>query len=404
MTYDPKSPSKNLVESTSTAHSMEPKLDPGKSIPTARLPGVGDPYIDKGTPCDADPSGPQCILESDVRAKLVRTYQNRVGIAHGSYIVALTELRVDELLKRDDADIGWIMNLVIGVTTGYIGVLAAGALKMLASLNTAERMAQLAPLNPTKPIAIAFSAEKQIDGLMAALAGTARGYATISAVGSKVATAQGEHQRVVGFIDKLKSGASVLYQHLAEGPPATASDEAMIGLWQAMDATHHSVDQYKQVLGDQIQRFKQSKASWIGTRDTNLMAMEGTGEVEPYASKDDEADLRSRGGVGSVPSLNPLTTTIVWRSVIGQNFGAAELCYYDDRPRDNGQPQQMGIVGVVEPEFRDVAIERYKRAFGEMPKAMVIDGRSGPDPRQWRVVVDPFAGGKVPRLQLGGAR
>lgn len=390
---------KRVAEETSTGRSMGTSLDPGRGVklPPATAPGVDDKRVNGQDPCTVDGSGSGCLLDPDVRDRLVAAYKDRVGSAHTEYVATLTSLRVDELLKHEDSDIGWIAGLILSLGAGYITTLIGGACRLLMTLNTAERAAAVAAIGPTRPITAAFAVEKQIDAMMSNIAGTARAYGIPAAGAAQVAPAMQEHGRTVNFLDILLGQAGVLFQELREKPPGTATDEQMIAMWSGMDAKKgHTITHYKPVLLEAIEKFKRSRVSWIGKRQGTFAA---SGEVidrdTPHAFKRD-AELQTR---------------VVWLTRLA-NHGAPRLCYFDDRRSAKWKALNTGRINTakiidefeftesVEDGFVDTALERHREAWGENPKSMVIDDR---DPQNIRMLVDPFGAG-VPKLQLGGAK
>jgi len=395
--------SDQTVGDTSLAKGMDTHLEPGKSAPTDRAvaAGVNDPYIARGAVCDADPEHANCILDPLIRKNLIDSYQHRVDAAQLAYLTALTQLRVDELLVHDDNDAGWFIGLLISLASGYVTLLAGAAMKIFSQLNTAARAAELAAIGPTKPITAAFTMEKNVDTLMSNIAGTARTYgipAYNAAQPGATAKAK-EHSRTVSYLDQLTDGASRFYQQLREFPPGHADDAQMIGLWKGMESAGHDVSTYKEQVAKAIAAFKQSKASYVGVRETNFDS-EATPMGDETEGGNDHGPSQTRGR---------LTTRVVWLTMLTGKGSESSLCYYDDRldafasavsrgmdPRN--REHEFHLAETVEPEFMQVAIDRHKAAFGEEPKAMIIDMR---DPMKPRMVVDPFKGGKVPSLQLG---
>src|SRR5690606_3652648 len=110
---------------------------PGKRTLTDQLPAnthsplnwlnntqTGSPIVDQGTLCMAEPQRPDCILTPQQRMLLIPTYQTRVNAAALQYMSALQQVRVDELLKAEEAPKNWMFELFLDVI-GYVAIGAA---------------------------------------------------------------------------------------------------------------------------------------------------------------------------------------------------------------------------------------------------------------------------------------
>lgn len=104
------------------------KVAPGKTN-TVQTFEIGEQFIDHGALCDGkDQNTAGCFLKDDQRKRLIGKFESRVLVAQGNYQHALAELRVDELMKKDD-DLHWVLSLALDVAGAHILGVAARALK-----------------------------------------------------------------------------------------------------------------------------------------------------------------------------------------------------------------------------------------------------------------------------------
>jgi hypothetical protein len=347
-----------------------PERDPGKVIPTARALGMPDnAYIESGGPCEAA-GGPGCALDPGQRARLAHLYTGRVHNAQLAYTSALQDLRVDTLLERDDVEMPWFLSMLIGWLSGYLGIVIGRAIKEMGMATDPEYSVLVGAGKPPTPLPI--GTDKQIDGIMATVAGQARAVAIPAGGAKQTEAARSARGVTLGYIERLKDESAEMFQALREGPLGTASDEAMLALWHGFRASNgHRISDYKEMLTAKIDTFKTSRASKIGT---SMQAIAVQNPDDP-----DRAEARQM----------QLTTKVVWVSTVTRP--ERKLWYIDNRgdqsPVSTTNHADMRLLDAVEPSLVDVAIDRNRAVFGEEPRQMLFDDRKSP----WKLMMDPHA-------------
>ena len=104
------------------------KVAPGKTK-AVQTYDLGVHFLDHGAVCDGkDENTTGCFLRDGQRLRLINDFMILVVNAMGNYKDALTDLRIEELLKEDD-DLHWVVSLALDVAGAHFLGVAAKALK-----------------------------------------------------------------------------------------------------------------------------------------------------------------------------------------------------------------------------------------------------------------------------------
>jgi hypothetical protein len=235
---------------------------------------IGDAYIQGKGHC-AQGGDSDCFLAEGTRDRLIGAYQNRVNIAASWYGDALTQLRVGEMISKDE-DIDVITALVIDALGGVALKSIVKAAKWLRGANAASVF--------THEVGFAFEEGPSVIERLDKAKGANESHLNLAVKsatdqGKKAATkaalgaTQGdefEREKAVSlsYLDQLTNNAALAFQHQREDPPSMASDAELILLYHSWSAAMgHNTGMYKAELQAKLDRFKTSPASKIGRTD-----------------------------------------------------------------------------------------------------------------------------------------
>ncbi len=347
------------------------ELTPGKAT---RVPGddkIGEAWIDNGARCDGSYAD-GCFLTDGQRSRLIIRIMDRMVTAATNYKLALTQLRVDELLKKE-GDLPWVISLALDVATGFImsqvtkaltKIRATGLAKIEAAETDAALHGEASERSKTDKI-IAGLSDKRIEKWTKTAFDAAGKKVKGVANKAKGAADASEKTEAIAFIDQLTDACDVGYEKFATNAAATADDAELRLLFEGLDPELHSVGLYKGVLGEKLKRFEASGVTKLGRK----------------VGKDRET------GYADVKQ----DTRVVW---VQTDFGTTMLWYqeqdgdYDPavvEPGDPGsdvlpEPQpghlkfgtrsprnDADLIKAVPVEFREAAIARSEQIWGPTP-------------------------------------
>ncbi|MDB4956523.1 MAG: hypothetical protein JWO36_4092 [Myxococcales bacterium] len=239
---------------------------------------VGDAWIDHGAVCDGrtDPAH-GCFLHDPQRLRLIIDFKDRVQTAATNYKIALTQLRVDELVQKDD-DLNWVLSLALDVIGAHFLSVATGALKNLKTSGAskleslavlaAEQGEALGPWASRAQTLLTMVDDKAIETYVKA------GFDPIKKGVSKAAQAgmnlddKTARSSALSYIDQLTNGCDVGFDKFALHATAASNDAELVVLWEGMEKVDHTVGAYKTALADKISRFKKSGVNELGRKLT----------------------------------------------------------------------------------------------------------------------------------------
>lgn len=257
----------SLTRSTGASSS----LTPGKTTQSASLPAAtgptGNTWIDNGAACDTK-SGDGCFLIASQRMRLMVELGERVMAAQTNYKLALVELRVDQLMKKED-DMNWVLGLALDVVGAHILRVGLDVLKnaRAAGLDHLSTMVESKMAHAADGVLHAVSDEK-----IGEYATKAFGHVQKAAEkgGDKAANRdlESDKEKSVSYGDELIEQCDAAFQRFLSSARATSNDAELLVLHDEMDAANHTVGSYKEELGKKISRFTKSGVDEIGSRHT----------------------------------------------------------------------------------------------------------------------------------------
>lgn len=330
------------------------------SSPIGEASVTGNGYVDHGAVCDRG-DGPDCFLNSDVRARLIEEYQHRVEQAEMFYFQALQNVRADTLVEKDE-DLPWWASLLLGVISSQLASGMEAALKALrGGIRPMMLGAQMAEQRFRARVtgAIANLSDDAIKDIGKKASDAAKDPIKNKSKSAANRDHASEKADAVSLISVLQEKASVRYDQIRQGPPGTATDAQLLVLFDGMDREHHSISNYELEIRSTVDKYKKSHARMIGVHDE-------LHEVNGVKISGDHADTH---------------TKVAWIK-----YGhATKLCYMEQqfeqgdkgmfRDDDERAQEDHGAleaepryIDFVEDDFIDVAIIRHEIAWGAPPK------------------------------------
>lgn len=219
---------------------------------------TGHDYADKGAACEG--GGPDCFLEPEQRQRVIEVYQGRVNAALTQYLSALTELGVEELLKKEE-DSDWLFELLLDV----IGSVALkGAMKVFGALKEGGAVNAITEAVSNTGIvekAMLKVEDKQVEAALKKGIDVGRKALPKKPTKSDVT----KKDLNLSYIDLLKINAGSLYEHLRESALAGAGDSGLVSMMGAFQASQgHMAAHYKVAIQERIDRFHKTGVAKIG--------------------------------------------------------------------------------------------------------------------------------------------
>jgi len=350
------------------------KVAPGKTN-TVQTFELGEQFIDHGALCDGkDQNTAGCFLRDDQRKRLIDKFESRVLVAQSNYQHALAELRVDELMKKDD-DLHWVLSLALDVAGAHIlgvaaralkGVKAGGLAKLTEAGLDAARRGEVSDRSWSSRAEMLLSAvtDKRIDAYTKA--GFDAGKKKLSKGVQSALNADDATDKAssLSFIVQLQNSCDIGFMAFTERATGSATDAELVVLWEGMHPSNHTQEAYKAELQEKLGRFKQSGVTDIGRklshdrttgytsvrRDTRViwvMNRPGTGKTPYYQSQEGAHDpsVVKPGDPGSAWAFPEHAAT-------SHEFGPAN-------PRETPQLGRR-----VPEEFLEAAIARSEQLWG----------------------------------------
>lgn len=241
---------------------------------------TGNAYADKGVACETEGT-PGCFLDAPgQRQRIIHLYQLRVTAAQQQYVAALIELRIEELLKKDPEQADWLLSLFVDVISVLVSSTAKKAFQLLRGGAT-ETIADVIGDAAKVTAEMQKASEAHFMSALGVALSAGKKQITKSTAAKSDKTEKAEN---VGYLDQLKMQSAHTYQHLREGTLAGVGDAGLLALFNSFDSTvGHTVNDYKEALTAQLERFKQSGITKIGLQNNPTF---GAGYPAPVASLD----------------------------------------------------------------------------------------------------------------------
>lgn len=255
------------------------KVDPGRTNPVQGY-DVGGQHIDHGAVCDGkDRSTTGCFLNDKQRDRLIQKFELFVLRAQMNYKLALAELRVDELMKKDD-DLHWVVSLALDVAGAHILGVAAKALKNahasgLSGLRNTALRAVIGSgdyndksWSSRGEALLSSITDKNIDGFTKTGFDIGKKKMSKGVQSALNADDTSEKATSLSFIEQLQNSCDIGFLAFADHATGYANDAELIVLWEGMHPTNHSQGAYKAELSEKLARFKKSGVTDIGRKQT----------------------------------------------------------------------------------------------------------------------------------------
>jgi len=249
---------------------------PGKStrVQTLTFDQPGDVWLEQGAYCDRDDNqDPGCIFSEDVRKRLLARLDRNFLLACSNYKAALAELKIEELLKKDD-DLHWIISMALDLAGGHLVKSAAKALASLKAGGVARLTAGMQGAymsdrswQSRAEAVLASVSDKSIESVVKSSFDVAKkGY------NKELQTRQNHEQArekrgSIAFIEQLEKECDRRFVRLLNTAQATATDVVLKALYDSTDPVktdEHTKAAYKAVLGAKLERFRRSGVGNIG--------------------------------------------------------------------------------------------------------------------------------------------
>lgn len=327
---------------------------------------TGVAYIDRGTACDGKgPDVPGCLLEDRQRQRVVQDFLQLLGVAQNNYKLALQDLKIEELLKKED-DLNWVVSLVLDTIGAHFVNVAVKALVRLRSmqLSKLEGLALHAGVHgeyDAKSIdARAERALKRVtprDLQTYVLTGFNVGKPHIKAAAKR----QQDHaqdtkkQQALSYITRLQTKCDQHFQAYKAAVLSSSGDAELLVAWQGMNSDYHSVEIYENALHAKLDRYMNSGVPAIGRREQGNPA--GNANGDPFILRDTRV----------IWLVDPDGSKSLWYQT--QDSSAVLDIVHDSSPEfGNSRPDAPPALGDRVPdEFVDVAVERSEARWGPTP-------------------------------------
>ena len=376
---------------------------------------VGDAGIDsEGMGACAAQGTAGCFLTPGQRQILVGDMQQRVAAAQGAYRDALSDCRLQQVLKKTD-ELPWYMSLMLGaiasalesaIGIGLKALKASGAAESAVASATSTRAAT-AVEEGANAVATAGSHEasnagaevatisdKQIETLVATSLDKAKEKAAGALAGATSTDSKetAEKNAALNYIDFLRNESAEVFQELKEGAPGTTTDAELLALWRSFDAALHTTTRYRNEVNEKIEQYLSSSVSKIGrSSDWNSdpsmlgprqverevrvawLVTKGAGKRLVYMDRVFDGWYLERQG-------NPLTSRVT-RSA-AYDSGENQLSLSQDatwnvngknETRSEKPLQDDRVLSFVEPEFEKMAIAKQEKIWLESPATFAED-------------------------------
>jgi len=236
----------------------------------------GSPPID---PTSTPEAMTRRLLSIAQRSRLETEFVGRVSAAELAYVTALTDLRVDKLVEKEEELPIWL-TLLVGVGGIAMESTVTSAIKLLKKSGQAAQTIEDLGAGAAEHAVedrVAGMSEGTVEKLVGQLVDKAK-EKTLAAAGKPGSAApaggavgDGEEEQkpaTLNYIDYLRDRALVLFQNVREEKLSSASDEELLGVFASFDAKLHTVTMYRAKLEEQIKLYLGSHAKEIGHRMT----------------------------------------------------------------------------------------------------------------------------------------
>jgi hypothetical protein len=238
---------------------------------------IGVAYADKGPRCEASGgSSPGCFMSAGQRGRLIQLAIDRVSsLAQTNYKLALTQLKVDQLIKKDD-DLGWVISLLLDLATSHLAGMASKALSKLkaSSIRDASDFGLGLDVIGDEDSSwigkggdmLRSVSDKTIEGVAKKGFDGAKKVVSKAMKDDKNEAAKSEKAATVSYIDYLETECDVAFDAFKQHAFAEMDDSQLIVMYNGLAPQFHGIPQYKAALTEKIARYKKSGVADIGQK------------------------------------------------------------------------------------------------------------------------------------------
>lgn len=355
---------------------------PGKATLVDSQHPTGNAGIDNGGGACAAHSGTECFLSDKQRSMLISELFARINAAQASYLSALGDLHVEKFVDKE-TELPWWLNILLGAAGSLIESGVMGAVKAMKSGGTAAVLAEAGAHGVDAAHAgpiVSGLTEKEVEWIVKTAVDQGKDKAKSPLGGDANRAAVAERTQALGFIDYLRDGSMVVFQRLREDPPGYATDAQLLALFKAFEGSRHTHTLYREKLEAQVKRYMSSHAHEMGRRTEGALFKLETRVAWLIANGDKRLVYTDRKfSISRMFGLTPskayegehalsLQEDAAWGTPSGEMDA-----HHEDPVGDENR-----LIGFVEPEFVEVALQQQEAIWQAAPETLQYDYRFMP--------------------------
>lgn len=395
-------------------------MTPGKTTLVQQEHPTGNEGIDTGGQGACSTRGAGCFLSALQRTELNRQASSRLANASKNYGIAVTELKLEQMIKKVD-ELPWYLTLILGACGTALEGLAGMATKALKkpgaavqalstlgseavvsknslaeAVNVANTAAKVAAKDAVK------EASKEVEKEMKTLTeaqvesaiktsidiGKEKASAGLTSVMSSDSAEVNEKAQALGYADILNGRADVMFEQINQDI-GRVTDAIALAIWRSLDPSMHSAAMYKAKLGASLKRYSESNVSKMGReagfddkkhveKEVRIAKLITPGAGMKYVYMDRvfdgwfrDVNMKHPGAIERSPAYDAgenqlsLEQEAGWK-VDGKEKRGAEKPLAPDR-----------LLNYVEPEFQELAIQKQKHIWLNEPEVFQMTYANG---------------------------
>jgi hypothetical protein len=224
----------------------------------------GNALGDKGLGCrDAPPGTDGCVLTKEQRTTYLSMYLERVGNAKSSFLDALGELQVEELLKKEPERSEWMMELLLDVI-GHVAISAVIKAVNASRSRVTRRLVTGAENASNIPTGMNAESDPHLPAALGMIGGLGKKAATNNEPDPAKRDEGTQKAANMAYLSYLEGRAESIYATLRESVPVGLSDSLFLALFDAFEDGNHTVAVYKRELQGKLKRFEMSGVGKLG--------------------------------------------------------------------------------------------------------------------------------------------
>lgn len=384
-------PQKNEVDEPShKAHDQEVQPAPSNARPkdtilakarsiakasSSHTEMTGNAYADEGLGCDGGKGGGGCFLDAGTRQRVVNLFHGRVNAAHINYMGALTQLGIEELLKKEPKESELIMELLLDVIGALTSNVALKIFKLAAGGGHA--IADVAASAADVQHGLSHGGEEFFkEGVGMAVSLGKKDFAeSVHHDDPSKPTAGTEKASNVGYIDMLKDQSGSIFENIREGMIAGIDDARLLVLFDSFRAANHTVSAYKSALSQKLQRFKASGLGKMGITNNDKWGRLDSGGIDHSAAQIEKHAywVNMPGGrrLGLYRRAHVPISDLV-REPSGLDRGKTPFEKLAEEMQRATKDDDLFFDGFVANEFVDAAVKMHAAKWGYQPRERAV--------------------------------